>query len=144
MVIMVHSTLSCPAFQDYTPVTTMLEFGEDRTSNTVRVPIINDEIRELDELFVVSLRLIQNEEEEDVTPVVLEPQFAAVQIVDDDGELNNRRVTVSCVHSYPSFPTWKSHNFVWQPCTTLKLKVQIHLIWRQSTKFDVLWPFHDV
>ena len=96
MVIMVHSTLSCPAFQDYTPVTTMLEFGEDRTSHTVRVPIINDEIRELDELFVVSLGLVQNEGEEDVTPVVLEPQFAGVQIVDDDGELNNRCVTVSC------------------------------------------------
>ena len=125
MVIKVHGTLSCPAFQDYTPVTTMLEFGEDGTSATVRVPIINDEIRDLDELFVVSLGLVQTEEEEDVTPVVLEPQFAGVQIVDDDGELSNRHVTVSCVQSYPSFPNWKSHNFVWQPCTMLKLKVQI-------------------
>ena len=76
------------AFLDYIPVISMLEFDENRTSATVNVPIINDGIREDDELFLVTLALVQGEEEE-VPPVVLEPAFAGVIIADDDCELKN-------------------------------------------------------
>ena len=61
----------------------MLEFDEDSTSAVVRVPIVNDAITEPNELFFVILTLVEGEEEE-VPPVLLEPAFADVLIVDDD------------------------------------------------------------
>ena len=74
----------------------MLEFDEDSTSAVVRVPIVNDAITEPDESFFAILTLVEGEEEE-VPPVVLEPAFANVLIVDDDfGKffLCNRKTTL--------------------------------------------------
>ena len=75
------------AFQDYIPVSVMLELDESRTNVTVHIPIVNDTIAEQNEIFLVGLQLLQQEEDEGAPQVILEPQYAGVLIVDDDGGL---------------------------------------------------------
>ena len=65
----------------------MLELDESRTNVTVHIPIVNDVITEQNELFLVGLQLLQQEEDEEAPQVILEPQYAGVLIVDDDGGL---------------------------------------------------------
>ena len=83
------------AFQDYIPVSELLELNADRRNATVNITIVNDAITEQNELFLVGLRLLQREEEGEAPRVILEPQYAGVLILDDDGGLWSGSV---CVH----------------------------------------------
>ena len=83
-----HALISAhAAFQDYIPVSFMLELDESRTNVTVHIPIVNDTIAEQNEIFLVGLQLLRQEEDEGAPQVILEPQYAGVLIVDDDGGL---------------------------------------------------------
>ena len=83
-----HALISVhAAFQDYIPVSFMLELDESRTNVTVHISIVNDDITEQNEIFLVGIQLLQQEEDEEAFQVILEPQYAGVLIVDDDGGL---------------------------------------------------------
>lgn len=76
----------------------MLELDESRTNVTVHISIVNDDITEQNELFLVGLQLLRQEEDEEALQVILEPQYAGVLIVDDDGGLWSGSVCM-CAHT---------------------------------------------
>ena len=85
----------------------MLELDESRTNVTVHIPIINDVITEQNELFLVGLQLLQQEEDEEALQVILEPQYAGVLIVDDDGGLWSGSVCMcACTSHVLHFPAY--------------------------------------
>ena len=86
------------AFRDYIPISDLLELDADRRNVTVNITIINDAITEQNELFLVGLQLLQREEEEEAPRVILEPQYAGVLILDDDGGLWSGSVCI-CAHT---------------------------------------------
>ena len=77
-VVSVHNT----APDDYTSVTNQqLTFGPGTTSIPVDIPIVNDNIVELEEQFTASLSLGTT-----ASNVQVDPDLATISITDDDGK----------------------------------------------------------
>ena len=78
-----HSILPSPSAPgDYTSVTRQLSFDNTTTEFNVSVPIIDDDLTELEETFLANFRLVSA-----VGRVYIAPSQATVNIQSDDREL---------------------------------------------------------
>ena len=80
--ILLFFTYSAPS--DYTSISRVLIFSNSSTVQTVQVPIVNDLVLELNEVFIASLSL-----ENFSNRVKLVPNSVSVTINDDDGTILN-------------------------------------------------------
>ena len=72
-----------PSGPDYARTTPILTFGNSTTSQSVTIPINNDDVVETVEDFIASLTL--GTETANVTNVVIDPARTTVSINDNDG-----------------------------------------------------------